>query len=162
MSFALIAMSHQAGEGVLAVKPDDPLTWVVEYPVVIAPFVEDYSRCFGFREIRMGEGKRFEVEHARAAMECEPVRVRSVARAKAALAKRNKIGMTPSDVNTLFDNIRVIHVARGKDLDDQMAMGLTESPYTQQVSEDGTMQAKEEIVGDSAQTIDGATSASDR
>lgn len=130
---ASVLFAQETGAAIVAVKPEDPTTWSLEYPALIEPYIADYYNCLKSRELFVGDGITFEIQHRDAIPQCTKMEVRSFAAANAALAKRGRSGSaTPQDVAGFFETIRKIHIARGKDLDVQLAMGLGGDPYQAQ------------------------------
>jgi hypothetical protein len=107
-----------AGEAVVAIKNDNPETWTVEYPRLIQPQVQDYRRCLAVTNRRIAGRPDFEAQHAADVTRCTKAREKAIAEANAMLDGA-KTTLSPEQVNTLFDNIGKIHVARGRDLDQQ-------------------------------------------
>jgi hypothetical protein len=112
------------GEAVVAVKNDNPETWVVEYPRLIQPQVEDYRRCLRVTNRRITGAADFGAQHAGDVTRCAEVRAKAIAEANAMLDGA-KTTMSPEEVTRLFDNIGKIHVARGRDLDQQFSSRLS-------------------------------------
>ena len=115
---------QSTGEAVVAVKNDNPETWTVEYPRLILPQVQDYRRCLKVTNRTVTGVADFEAQHRADLPRCAPVRAKAVAEANAALDGA-KTTMSPEEIERLFDNIGKIHVARGRDLDQQFASRLS-------------------------------------
>ena len=111
------------GEFALAIKNDNPETWSVEYPRLIQPQVADYRRCLGVTNRRIAGRADFEMQHAADLSRCAVTRDAATTQANAALAGA-KTTMSPQEVEQLFTNIGKIHVARGRDLDQQFTARL--------------------------------------
>lgn len=109
---------QSVGEAVVAVKNDNPETWTVEYPRLIQPQVADYRRCLAVTNRKVTGTPDFEIQHAADLPRCAAARAKAEAEANAALAGA-KTAMSPQEVEQLFANIGRIHVARGRDLDQQ-------------------------------------------
>jgi hypothetical protein len=106
------------GEAVVAIKNDNPETWTVEYPRLIQPYVADYRRCLAVTNRRIAGKADFEAQHSGDVTRCAEVKAKAIAQSNADLAGA-KTTMSPEEVDRLFDNIGKIHVARGRDLDQQ-------------------------------------------
>ena len=106
------------GEAVIAIKNDNPETWTVEYPRLIQPYVADYRRCLAVTNRRIAGKADFEAQHSGDVTRCAEVKAKAIAQSNADLAGA-KTTMSPEEVDRLFDNIGKIHVARGRDLDQQ-------------------------------------------
>jgi hypothetical protein len=115
---APVVLLQTAGEAAIAIKNDNPETWSVEYPRLIQPQVADYRRCLGVTDRRIAGKADFEEQHAADLARCAARRAKAVAEANA-LLDGAKTTLSPAEVDTLFDNIGKIHVARGRDLDQQ-------------------------------------------
>lgn len=115
---APIALLQLGGEAAVAVKNDNPETWSVEYPRAIQGQVADYRRCLQVTDRRIAGKADFESQHAADLVRCAAQKAKSITEANAILANA-KTKLTPAEVDTLFDNIGKIHVARGRDLDQQ-------------------------------------------
>lgn len=127
MIAALIAplLALQAtGEAAVAVKNDNPETWSVEYPRLIQPYVADYRRCLTVANRRITGTPDFAAQHASDITRCSPARTRAIAQSNEVLANA-KTTLSPEEVDRLFDNIGKIHVARGRDLDQQFTSRMT-------------------------------------
>lgn len=116
--FAPLLALQSAGESVVAVKNDNPETWTVEYPRLIQPQVADYRRCLAVTNRRIAGKADFEAQHAGDVTRCVQARTMAITQSNAMLAGA-KTTMSPEEVDRLFDNIGKIHVARGRDLDQQ-------------------------------------------
>jgi hypothetical protein len=115
--FPLLAL-QATGEAVIAIKNDNPETWTVEYPRLIQPYVADYRRCLAVTNRRIAGKADFEVQHSGDVTRCAEARAKAIAQSNADLVGA-KTTLSPEQVDTLFDNIGKIHVARGRDLDQQ-------------------------------------------
>lgn len=109
---------QSAGESAVAIKNDNPETWTVEYPRLIQPYVADYRRCLAVTNRRIAGKADFEAQHTGDVSRCAEVKAKAIAQSNADLAGA-KTTMSPEEVGRLFDNIGKIHVARGRDLDQQ-------------------------------------------
>jgi len=105
--FALAIHLQSAGEAVLAITPDDPETWVIEYPVVISPYVDDYYNCLKSGGHVVDGNTFFEEQHRRDIPRCSELKADGV-----------------EQVTMTFDTIDFIHVARARDLDGHLRMGV--------------------------------------
>lgn len=113
----LIAL-QSAGEAAVAIKNDNPETWSVEYPRLIQPQVADYRRCLGVTDRRIAGKADFEAQHASDIARCAERRAKAVGESNELLAGA-RTTLSPAEVEQLFTNIGRIHVARGRDLDQQ-------------------------------------------
>ena len=112
------------GEVPIAIKNDNPETWTVEYPRLIQPYVVEYRRCLTVANRRISGTADLEAQHAADITRCAQVRATSIAQSNADLAGA-KTTLSPEQVDTLFENIGKIHVARGRDLDQQFTSRMT-------------------------------------
>lgn len=123
-TFVAPMMALQAsGEAIVAIKNDNPETWSVEYPLLIQPQVAAYRRCLAVTNRRIAGKADFEAQHAGDVTRCAEARTKSVAEANAEMVGA-KTTMSPEEVEQLFTNIGRIHVARGRDLDQQFTSRL--------------------------------------
>jgi hypothetical protein len=122
--FAPLLALQSAGEAVVAIKNDNPETWSVEYPRLIQPYVADYRRCLTVANRRIAGTADFERQHALDVTRCAETKAAAIAKSNADLAGA-KTSLSAEQVNTLFDNIGKIHVARGRDLDQQFTSRMT-------------------------------------
>ncbi len=120
----------------VAIKNDNPETWVVEYPRLIQPFVAEYRRCLKVTNRRIDGNANFEAQHAADLPRCAAARAKAVADSNAELGGA-KTAMTPAEVEQLFDNIGKIHIARGRDLDQQFNARLAGAEAATQAYEAG-------------------------
>ncbi len=112
-----------SGEAAIAIKNDNPETWTVEYPRLIQPYVAEYRRCLAISDRRIAGKADLEAQHASDVTRCATVRATAIAQSNEVLSGA-KTTLSPEAVNTLFDNIGKIHVARGRDLDQQFTSRL--------------------------------------
>lgn len=119
------ALAVQAmGEAASAIRNDNPETWSVEYPRLIQPQVSDYRRCLTVTDRRIAGKADFEAQHAADLARCADRREANIAAANAALGGAATT-LSPDEVARLFDAIGRIHVARGRDLDQQFTSRMT-------------------------------------
>jgi len=125
LAFALAIQLQSAGEAVVAITPDDPETWVVEYPVVISPYVDDYYNCLKSGGHVVDGNTFFEEQHRRDIPRCSEIKAEGVKQSQATL---ERLGRTrefgPTQVTMTFDTIDTIHIARARDLDGHLRMGV--------------------------------------
>lgn len=169
VTISLFMMTLQtANEAAVAVRPDEPLTWSLEYPLIISPNVDAYYNCLKSREVLMDDNTTFEEQHRIALASCEKVRVKSFEGASLAIAERgNPAKETPAELERVFETVGLIHVARGKDLDDQMKIGLASNPYGQRLTAEGAIMSDDpqapldesQWAGDLSQDSETATAA---
>jgi len=114
---------QSVGEAVVAVKNDNPETWSVEYPRLIQPQVVDYRRCLAVTDRRIAGKADLESQHTADLARCAERRTRAVAEANQLLAGA-KTALSPAEVEQLFTNIGRVHIARGRDLDQQFISRL--------------------------------------
>jgi hypothetical protein len=74
-----LAALQSVGEAPVAVKNDDPKTWVVEYPRLIRPYVQDYRRCLNLSNRRVTGVADFEEQHRADVPRCAEERAEAVA-----------------------------------------------------------------------------------
>lgn len=120
---APLLMLQATGESAVAIKNDNPETWTVEYPRLIRPYVADYRRCLALTNRRIAGKADFEQQHAGDVTRCIAAKAKAIADSNEVLAGA-KITLSPEEVAQLFDNIGAIHIARGRDLDQQFMMRL--------------------------------------
>ncbi len=123
-SLALVISLQATGETAVAIKNDDPETWSVEYPRLIRPFVVQYRTCLNTADRRVTGEANFEVQHAGDLPRCADLGVKLKAQANESMVG-SKTAIGPEEVDQLFRNIGLIHVARGRDLDDQFRQRLS-------------------------------------
>lgn len=121
--FVPLLALQTAGETPVAIKNDNPETWSVEYPLLIQPQVAAYRRCLAVTNRRIAGKADFEAQHAGDVTRCAETRTKSIAEANAEMVGA-KTTMAPEEVEQLFTNIGRIHVARGRDLDQQFISRL--------------------------------------
>ncbi|TAD73248.1 MAG: hypothetical protein EAY70_12465 [Sphingomonadales bacterium] len=114
---------QSAGETAVAIRNDNPETWTVEYPRLIQPYVADYRRCLAVTNRRIAGKADFESQHAADVARCAAAQAQAIAESNDVLAGA-KTTLSPEEVDRLFDNIGRIHVARGRDLDQQFVSRL--------------------------------------
>ncbi|AOL93495.1 hypothetical protein [Porphyrobacter sp. LM 6] len=114
---------QSTGESAVAIKNDNPETWSVEYPRLIQPQVASYRRCLTVANRRIAGKADFESQHSGDLARCAALKAKAIAEANANLVGA-KTTMAPEEVEQLFTNIGRIHVARGRDLDQQFTARL--------------------------------------
>ncbi|MFZ1743508.1 MAG: hypothetical protein WAT93_11660 [Pontixanthobacter sp.] len=140
--FALIGM-QAAGETPLAIQPEKPKTWEVEYPYIMSPYVDDYRNCLNSVVRTIGDNVPFETQHRADIPRCSEVAIKAVNESNAVLAKSERSnGTTPQDVDSVFETVRQIHIERGKDLDAQINMRLAVNPVYREGSPSAPATAK--------------------
>lgn len=127
---ALLLMSMQAsGQAATAVLPDDPDTWVLEYPAIIAEDVAEYYGCLKSRGTSASAENPdvFEEQHRAHVPQCIKQLEQSMQRANGALAGRKGYSkFTPDRIAATFKTVEYIHIARGRDLDNRLRLHLSE------------------------------------
>lgn len=137
-ALSLVFGLQVVGEFGEAIKNDNPETWTLEYPLVISPHVGRYYGCLRSREVVLRPGTNFEMQHRAALTKCAKVRKESLSEANTVLAQRARPGkFGPDQTKATFDTIESIHIARGKDLDQQLAIRV-QSRRPQPGVEDGS------------------------
>ena len=147
---AILAFAQQAGQAVSAIPNENPETWVLEYPGSIKPFVDDYYNCLKSRSHEIGGSMGFADQHRADIPKCVDQRADAYETSIAVLDRRgNPFDFTSPEVNAVFDTIQQIHIARGRDLDQQIARRLGQNP-TQYgdnvVSKESANLAEEDVV----------------
>ena len=129
--FAPLLSLQAAGDVAVAIRNDDPETWVVEYPRLIQPYVQDYRRCLNLSNRRVTGVADFEEQHRADVPRCAEERAEAVAASNRALDGA-KTTMSAAEIDTLFENIGLIHIARGADLDKQFTQSLANAETRQE------------------------------
>ena len=127
---------QSTGEVAVAIQPDNPETWVVEYPTVISPFVDDYYNCLKsgghvletlvqFSIGHVVDGNTFfEEQHRRDIPRCSKLKADGIEQSQAVLERLGRTDEFGAEqITKTFDTIDVIHVARARDLDGHLRMG---------------------------------------
>jgi hypothetical protein len=124
-----VLMAAQTAEAVIAVRADDPETWVLEYPFAVEPYVNDYYNCLKSRNHVIGNGMGFADQHQGDVPKCAEVRGEALELAREVLERRGPIeGFDADRMNAVFDTIEFVHIERGRDLDRQIALRLGQPP----------------------------------
>lgn len=123
-SLALVMALQNSGETLEAVRNDDPETWSVEYPRIVRPFVVKYRQCLNISDRRVTGEADFEAQHRSDIPRCAKKRKAAIEGATAEM-QGAKTRLSASEIDTLFRNIGLIHIARGRDLDEQFTGRLT-------------------------------------
>lgn len=126
-SAAIVMMLQASGQTVVAPKPNDPETWILEYPVVIAPYINDYYGCLRSRghSAPSQTDPVFEEQHRGHILLCTKQLENAVTASNAALkGKASARIYDPERVAATFKSIDFIHVARGRDLDNRLRLHL--------------------------------------
>lgn len=117
-SLSLLASLQGASDSAVAIKNDNPETWTVEYPRLIRPFVVEYRKCLNVSDRRVTGSADFEMQHRSDVPRCEKAAEKAKAQSNEAM-RGAKTALSPAEVDQLFGDIGLIHIARGRDLDDQ-------------------------------------------
>ena len=123
MILASLLALQGVGQTIVEIKNDNQETWTVEYPRLIQPQVADYRRCLVVTNRTITGKPDFEIQHTADLSRCAKRREKAVAEANAALVGA-KTMLSPAEVEALFDTIDRIHVARGRDQDNQFNMRI--------------------------------------
>jgi hypothetical protein len=133
LSLALVfPLSLQSGHVTAqAIRNDNPESWVVEYPRIIQPIVARYRRCLNLSDRRVTGEADFEVQHRADIPRCAKQRGEDMA-AAAAEMEGAKTSLGTDQLKAVFDTIEAIHVARGRDLDNQFKLRTAATRRAQQ------------------------------
>lgn len=135
LSLSLPLSLQGAAETAVAIKNDDPETWSVEYPRLIRPYVVKYRTCLNVSNRMVTGQPDFEIQHQRDIPRCAETEAEAKANALTAM-RGAKTAISAEEVNILFRNIGLIHVARGRDLDDQFIRRIRGAESARQTYED--------------------------
>lgn len=129
LTLSAILSLQSAAETAIAIRSENPESWVLEYPVVVAPHVEDYYNCLKSRNHVIGGGLGFEAQHRSDIGKCIKQRERSLQAARNVLERRGSIaGFDAASMIPVFASIEAVHIARGRDLDQQLARRMGRPP----------------------------------
>ena len=117
-TLAMMMALQGANEVLAAIDNDNPETWTVEYPRLIQPYVIQYRNCLNAADRRVTGKPDFQEQHLSDIPRCKKVREEAIALSNAEMADA-KTRLTEAETDLLFRNIGIIHVARGRDLDQQ-------------------------------------------
>ncbi|MDJ0641554.1 MAG: hypothetical protein QNJ15_01945 [Erythrobacter sp.] len=135
LALSLPVTLQAANETAVAIKNDDPETWSVEYPRIIRPYVVKYRKCLNGANRRVTGEADFEMQHRTDIPRCAEIADETKAGALDAMqGARTRI--SADEVETLFRNIGRIHIARGRDLDDQFMQRMQAAARAQAAYED--------------------------
>lgn len=107
-----------ATDSAVAVINDDPETWTVEYPRIIRPYVLRYRKCLNVADRRVTGNPDFEEQHRIDVPRCVEEREDAMEGARVEMSTA-KTRLVPAELHAVFETVARIHVARGRDLDDQ-------------------------------------------
>ena len=123
----LAPLSLQAGiVNPEAIRNDAPETWIVEYPRIIRPFVVRYRTCLSTSDRRVTGTPDFEQQHRKDIPRCAKQR-KAAMDASAAEMVGAKSALNAQQLNAVFETVGLIHVARGRDMDDQFKQRVAAS-----------------------------------
>ena len=135
-----LALAQQGSQAAIRIDPENPLTWTLEYPAIISSYLDNYYNCLRSSDIRIGIDTSFEAQHKQAITGCAKTKGASFKGATHLLAKFGRgEEKSPEYVNNLLDTLEIIHVARGKDLDDQLAIKVSGHAYGQRMTAKGVV-----------------------
>ena len=144
-SIAMVLSLQSVDQGVVAVRPEDPQTWTLEYPVIIRPLVREYYNCLQ-SGVKIIDGKSdFESQHRADIPRCAKRGEQLLADAKMIIARSKRPGQaSDAELENVFETLRQIHIERGRDIDEQFAMRLKDSARYQdpQVGETASQNAE--------------------
>lgn len=133
---AFVMVAQQAGNAVLAIYPEDPTSWTLDYPVRIEPYVSGYYDCLRSGSYTIGGDRTFAEQYGQDIPRCARKAVTLEAEANAALAASGGADATPPDeVAMIFERARRIHLARGGSLDLAVRTRLSTRPEYARVRE---------------------------
>lgn len=129
LSAAIVMMLQASGTSVYAPKPEDPETWVLEYPVVIAPYIDDYYGCLRSRghSAPAEADPVFEDQHRAHIPLCMKQLEKALMASNEVLSGRETYAeYTPERIAATFKTIEYIHVERGRDIDNRLRLHLNQ------------------------------------
>ena len=129
MSVVLAMAMQAAGTTAIAIDPDDPQTWVLEYPLVIEEDIAEYTGCLRSQMLTAPGDKlpEFEAQHRLHIPLCSKQRAKAIGRANSTLDRLgNYSEFTPDWVERTFQTIEVIHIERGRDIDNRLSLHVSE------------------------------------
>ena len=122
-TLALSLAMQAASEIPQAIAPEDPETWVTEYPIVIQPLVQDYRRCLNYADRRFRGMADFEEQHRADLPRCEKLKTKLVRKSSEALSQGSWGDLlAPERAHEVFDTVGFVHIARGRDFDNQLLL----------------------------------------
>ncbi len=159
LSVAMLLAMQEAGDLVTAPKPEDPETWVLEYPAVIAPYIDDYYGCLRSRGHTSSavEDPMFENQHRAHIPLCVKRLEKAQAASNAVLdGRKGYAEYTPERIAATFKTIEFIHVARGRDIDNRLRLHLDQyatydRAYQQTPEEAGRGQTRDATVPEASE-----------
>jgi len=135
-AMALPLSLQGASDSAVAVINDDPETWTVEYPRIIRPYVLRYRQCLNVSDRRVTGNPDFEAQHRIDVPRCVEEREDAMEGARVEMSTA-KTRLRPAELDAVFETVARIHVARGRDLDDQFKqrVAATEAARTRYENE---------------------------
>jgi len=127
---SMLLMTLQASSEIpKSVKQEQPKTWTLEYPIIISPHIETYRGCLNSGVRVIGSKVNFEVQHRSDIPRCSEIESKAVAASIAKLVTpKRTTEIATAQVTTVFDTIRLIHIERGRDLDEHIRLRLEAPP----------------------------------
>lgn len=120
-AMAMQATPSDPISGPRVVAPDNPETWVTEYPIIIRPLVQDYRRCLNYADRRFRGLADFEQQHSEDLPRCEKLKTKLVRKSEKALSQgRWSEFLEPSRAHQVFETVALVHISRGRDFDNQL------------------------------------------
>ncbi|MEM7701352.1 MAG: hypothetical protein AAF251_05390 [Pseudomonadota bacterium] len=107
-----------AQQTAVAVINENPETWTVEYPRIIRPFVVRYRQCLNISNRRVTGRPDFEDQHRTDVPRCVEQREKAMEGARTEMVSA-KTRLSATELHAVFETVAQIHIARGRDLDDQ-------------------------------------------
>ncbi|MEO0591208.1 MAG: hypothetical protein AAFZ11_11695 [Pseudomonadota bacterium] len=96
-----------------------PEQWELSYDIAMQPYLEDYKRCLGYGNRVFSGEANVAAQHGADIPRCASEREVAIEESNAAIARRGRTeDMPPAAVTQAFETIGMIHVQRGRNLDD--------------------------------------------
>lgn len=124
---AIILSLQLSGQGVYVPEPDNPETWVIEYPRIIQEDIAAYYGCLRSRGVSASgtDLPEFEDQHRAHIPLCAKQFQKSLTSANATLSgRKHYAAYTPERIEATLKSISYIHIRRGRDLDNRLRLHL--------------------------------------
>lgn len=123
LSAILLLALQTTGETAVAVLPDAPETWVLEYPRIIQDEIDAYYGCLKSRGVISPRKEKpiFEAQHREHIPKCSKQLENSLTNAKEILIGRKHYeDYDEAKIAVAFETVGMIHVERGRQMDSRL------------------------------------------
>jgi len=132
-----------------------PEQWELSYDIAMQPYLEDYKRCLGYGNRIFSGEPNVAAQHSADIPRCSSEREMAIEESNAAIARRGRTEeMPPAAVAQVFDTIGLIHVQRGRNLDDLFQLQMKALEERQRLYEAQVAARDGSLEPETSETVD--------